>query len=119
MNKSDLKTGMVVETNNGERHIVLLDADDAERNLIDIDKSGWMRLNNYDKDLKYRGDEDNEWSIKKVYSVGVHIGHIFGDKDWAMKHAKVIWERCEKPVEMTVAEIEKKLGIKNLKIVKE
>ena len=117
MKKSDLKTGMIVECNNGDRHIVLLDADDAERNLIDIDKGGWVPLNDYDKDLKHR--KYDEWSIKKVYSVGIYIASIFRNKDWAMKHAKVIWEREGKPVEMTVAEIEEKLGIKNLKIVKE
>ena len=117
MKKSDLKTGMIVECNNGNRFIVMLDADDAEHNLINIDNVGWMPLNYYDKDLKHC--RDDEWSIKKVYSVGIHIAQIFGNKDRAMKHAKVIWEREGKPVEMTVAEIEEKLGIKNLKIVKE
>ena len=117
MKKSDLKTGMIVECNNGDRFIVLLDADDAEHNLIAIDKVGWMPLNYYDKDLKHC--RNNEWSIKKVYSVGIHIAYILGDKERAAKYAKVIWEREEKPVEMTVAEIAEKLGIKNLKIVKE
>jgi hypothetical protein len=54
-----------------------------------------------------------------VYSVGVGICKLLSDTDRMMSTAKVLWERTAKPIEMTIAEIEKTLGIKNLKIVKE
>ena len=55
----------------------------------------------------------------KIYSLGSFICHILSEKKEALRKKKLIWELKEKPVEMTIAEIESKLGIKNLKIIKE
>ena len=75
-----------------------------------------MPLSSYDDELNFY---DSEFSIKKVYSLACCISNLLRSKDYTMRMAELLWEREEKPIEMTVAEIEKKLGIKNLKIVKE
>lgn len=119
MNKSDLKTGMVVEVKNGEKYLVMLNAENKSMSLINFN-GGFMSLDDYDESLNcVNGDDVDEWSVIKVYSLEKNISVIFSCTNRVIKNAKVLWERREEPVEMTVAEIEKKLGIKNLKIVKE
>ena len=118
MKKSDLKTGMVVETARGEKYLVMLNPDCEGRDLISFDR-GYMPLSKYENDLTYINEP--EWDIVKVYTLGTSIYYILATN--ANHNRKLvynlIWERKENPVEMTIEEIEKKLGIKNLKIVKE
>lgn len=111
MKKSDLKTGMVVETRNGEKYLVMLGPDCEGRELINFG-SGFMPLSRYADSLMIKtGDEG--FDIMKVYSVGGSIRCLLRDKE-RMKF-KLIWERDE-PKEMTLEEIEKELGYK-IKIV--
>lgn len=116
MKKSDLKTGMVVEVRNGEKYLVMLNPDCVDRDLISF-SGGFMELSTYDDNLTDSSGDD-DWDIVKVYRIGANICWILSNKDSAMQGAELIWERTEEPVEMTIAEIEKRLGVKNLKIVK-
>lgn len=105
--KTDLKTGMMVETDDGGLYAVfgewLLAMDDR------------MDLDEYTRDLKHDCEED--WSIVRVYDVCdeclCDIRDIF-DTD----NLVLIWEREKEYIEMTVEEIEKELGYK-VKIVGE
>ena len=101
--KADLKDGMVVECANGDRYLVV--------NSRLLDRSGWLSLNTYTDDLKYK-----KWTINAVYeSYACCLDMIFKDATLTL-----IWERKKKPepVEMTLAEVCKVLG-KEIKIVKE
>ena len=73
-----------------------------------------MPLSKYSDDLKV--DDTPELDIVAVYAPLVPASlrrKILSDKqDW-----ECAWRREEPPVEMTVAEIEEQLGIKNLKIM--
>lgn len=123
MKKSDLKTGMIVVTRDGEKYMVMLNVEYAtitsilsKPNVI-VSESGWMSLDNYFDDLKSLANGD-EFDIVAVYSplmaASLWRKNLSDSGDW-----KCVWKREESSVEMTVAEIEEKLGIKNLKIIKE
>lgn len=116
MKKSDLKTGMVVEMRNREKYLVMLNPDCEDRDLISF-SGGFMPLCEFGDDLA-ANDGDTEWDIVKVYRTGANVCYIVSNTGIAMKHAQLLWERTEKTVEMTIAEIEEKLGVKNLKIIK-
>ena len=118
MTKADLKDWMIVE-------------DDLERRYFVDRVHGWflqydsVQNTNIISDIDFYNDDlYNPVSgryITKVFEPGCRvISHIL-DGDYAELHSiygRLIWQRLES-VEMTVAEIEEKLGIKNLKIVKE
>ena len=123
MNKSDLKTGMMVVTRDGGEYMVMLNVEyDAKRSAIEppnviVSKDGWMPLSKYDDDLMAHSAFDN-LDIVEVYAplmtASLWRKKLSDKKDWVC-----VWKREEPSVEMTVAEIEEKLGIKNLKIIKE
>ena len=117
MKKSDLKSGMIVEFRNGIQDIVMLNPECEGRELISLE-GGSLRLDDYNEDLTYRIASNANWDIVKIYSLGSSISHILLNKEKTLSNKKLIWERTE-PIEMTIAEIEAKLGIKNLKIIKE
>lgn len=105
--KADLKDGMVVEYNNGERGIVL------KENLVS--EYGYLKLESYNSHLEFEGHRPEDWLIKKVYETHAHrLDTIFETENLTL-----IWERKEKPkpVEMTLEEVCKALG-KEIKIVK-
>lgn len=116
MKKSDLKTGMVLETRNGEKYLVMLNPDCKDMELINF-KGGYMPLYYYNNELifteKPAEKPAREFDVVKVYSAGWTIRDLLSDKEH-MKF-KLIWERNE-PKEMTISEIEKELGYK-IKIV--
>lgn len=123
MNKSDLKTGMMVVTRDGGEYMVMLNVEyGATGKMIEppnviVSKDGWMPLSKYGDDLRAYSAFDN-LDIVEVYAplMTASLGrkNLSDKKDWVC-----VWKREEPPVEMTVAEIEEKLGIKNLKIIKE
>ena len=122
MNKSDLRTGMIVVTRDGDEYMVMLGASYAELTSdpfdVIVSKNGWIPLHRYSDDLNLKADDMPEFNIVAVYSplraASLWRKDIANNRSW-----KCIWKREEPSVEMTVAEIEKKLGIKNLKIIKE
>ena len=103
--KADLKDGMVVEYNNGQRRLVFGDKL--------IGNKGNAFVYELNEDLILSG---STLAINKVYKSNPwFLNEIFDDASLTL-----IWERKEKPesVEMTLAEVCKALG-KEIKIVKE
>lgn len=120
MKKSDLKTGMMVVARNNVKYMVMLNVEYTDtwlkpQNVI-VSKDGWMPLSRYSDDLKV--DNAPELDIVAVCSplttASLCRKDISDSDSW-----ECVWKREEQPVEMTIAEIEEKLGIKNLKIIKE
>lgn len=111
-NKANLEDGMVVEYRTGERALVVADR------FLRFDSN--MKFCDYKDDLTlihpctFVGDKPS-YDITKVYTIEtgspLDLHDIFRDH-----HIKLIWERKEEAKEMTVAEIEEKLGYK-VKIV--
>lgn len=112
MKKEDLKNWMVVITREGYRYLVRI----SGTNKTFVGKGAYLNFDSYNSDLTNRVDE--KFDIMKVYEYT--RGDNALDDFWTFHvfNYDLIWVR-EEPVEMTVAEIEEKLGIKNLKIVKE
>jgi hypothetical protein len=114
MTKADLKDWMIVEDNWETRYIVdrvhdcFLGYGYNNNSIYDID--------DYDDDLR---DLANGHYITKVFDpTPAELSCILdGDNDDVLLR-NIIWQR-EEPIEMTISEIEEKLGIKNLKIVEE
>lgn len=78
MLKKDLKSGMVVRTNNNIYYMVLIDtgmetSDHSDKDVLlaidrkgNIGHGGWESLSAYNEILEC---ENNEWSIAEVFSV--------------------------------------------------
>lgn len=111
--KSDLKNGMLVKTRNGNSYI-FIEYPDMH---IFVRRDGYNRIGEYKEDLTInRGHNDDELDIIEVYEPVQYITTLNIEQE--IVKATLIWKR-EEVVEMTVSEIEKKLGIKNLKVVAE
>ena len=116
MTKADLKDWMIVEDNLERRYLV----NRVHETLLEY---GSVDRDNKVFSLDFFTDDlcriDNSFYITRIFTPSsTNISYIF-DGEYTL-YAKPIWERPTPPaVEMTVAEIEEKLGIKNLKIVKE
>lgn len=91
MKKSDLKTGMVVETRSGEKYLVMLNPDCGGRDLISF-HGGFMQLEGYDEDLILKnGQYKDDFTIDKIYSARNTIAFLLNDID--KMDLKLIWER--------------------------
>ena len=98
--KEDLKPGMVVEFRKGDRRLYVND--------VFTSLSGFMWIKQYNNDLTF--SEDKSFDVVKVFKCdGTMFDNLFKNHNLTL-----IWERKEEePVkEMTVAEIEEKLGFK-------
>lgn len=104
MKKSDLKTGMVVEIEDGEKGKVLLNTErgDIVGAVNNGDKETWFPLNRFNEDLI---EKDNYCGrrIMKVYAM--ELGNLFAAS--IKKHGVLIWER--KP-EYTKDDLVKMIG---------
>lgn len=110
--KSDLKTGMIVETREGIKYVVLLNACMFGDLIVNGNDLCWNGLSNYNDELiEHHGY--NELDIVKVYKPK----HPYTIHTFEEDALELIWER-EEYKEMTIAEIEKELGY-SIKIVKE
>lgn len=120
MELKDLKTGMRIILRNGEESIVLKDVVTPYNEQADIYISisgGWMSSNDYNNDLTCK-DDYKKYDIMKVYAQ--HEGRFIDGgilQKNAIKEMDLIWVR-EETKEMTISEIEKKLGYP-IKIIKE
>ena len=104
--KADLKNGMIVETANEYRYLVL------EDNFIN--ENGFMVISDYNDDLTINS-EPYKWNINKIYkSLAYNTNCIFKDD-----YLTLIWVRKEKPkpIEMTLEEVCEALG-REIKIIK-
>lgn len=107
--KMILKDGMVVKTANDE---YLMYFKEFGKFIAD---DGFTLVSSYKNDLINTVNHD--YDVVAIYKLTDL--HHFDDLEFAaVVYGELVWER-PKVVEMTVAEIEEKLGIKNLKIVKE
>lgn len=121
MTKSELKTGMVVRYRDGRLRMVLKDTEHHEKDII-VGIDGWASLNEYDEDLTFPNNSDID--IMYVYNMGLIVSYTYllnTDKlndSYIHGFGNLIWDRTEtKTTEMTIEEIEEKLGIKNLRII--
>lgn len=112
MKLTDLKTGWRVELRNGSTCIVLRDCETEQYGnqdimFISIGNIGFIIGDGYNADMTCSYDEDwsREYDIMKVYSDYVD-GGVF-DVD---RKLPLIWERKEELKDMTLSEIEDKLG---------
>ena len=99
-NISKLQFADIVTLRNGERYVV------ADNHLYGENDSHFCDCDDldeyYNDDLTYKYENYTEYDIVKVE-----------------RNEQVIYEREEATIEMTVSEIEKKLGVTGLKIKKE
>ena len=120
MKKSDLKTGMIVEMNNGDLRMVLGNA------LMGMaGASGGITLAFVDDELLVR--RNHAQSIVKVFEeaeksrnnyIGADVSWFSrASKDTILCHTVCLWTRAE-PKNMTIIEIEKILGYR-IKVVGE
>ena len=102
MNKSDLRTGMLVTLRNNENYYVMLNTGvfgDMEGVLVHRigQDTGWMSLRDYANDLTYRSDpddifpstqeEDSMWDVVRIE--GVRSACELYDT----RRYKTLWER--------------------------
>lgn len=117
MKKSDLKSGAIVETRDGNKYILLLKIksyDEIEDLLVNLANGYYLPYLEYNEDLTHNDKLLDIMKICQHEYVGDNIRrHILkqDEDDWT-------WIREEETV-MTISEIEEKLGISNLKIKKE
>lgn len=117
--KSLLKVGYVVKRRDGEYRMVM----PSENGLIIVGEGDWISICDYNDELNYDYKSGE-------YAILLDIVEIYGFNEWQYQTLNVssedrplIWKR-EEPVvepatELTISEIEKRLGVKNLKVVKE
>jgi len=99
MKKSELKSGMVVDTDYG-RYLVV----DTKDGLLLISKNGYMRLSDYNDDLTFR---NNLFTINKVYQVvGYQSGMLMIDIDYKFDvYDELLWQR-NAPYKFTEKQLE-------------
>ena len=114
MTKSGLIAGRhVAETRNGDKYLIF-DSEDGKF-MYQVDGGGFMDLEGYDEDM-LKINKHKIYDIMKVFEVETACNRTgFNRED--NRYLALIWER-EEPKEMTMAELEEKLGYK-VKIVKE
>ena len=118
MKKSEIKNGMHVITNKGKEYIVINNVEATEQIflantiMVRLDGEGWLPLDNYDDNLRYRlsgDDNDDAYDIKEVYVPKFYVD-IFASIHNANRDGFIkVWERPSAK-KMTKAEIEAKLG---------
>ena len=110
--KADLKDGMVVKIREGMFYMYF----QKWGKLVRTD--GHLNIKDYNEDLTLKNTvfgAERGFDIVQVYELDDIHSFKFSESSCIMN---LIWERPEEVV-MTIPEIEKKLGITNLKIVKE
>ena len=118
MQKSDIKNGMHVITNNGEEWVILSNIyapsqirgnNTAKTIMANIDGEGWMNFDKYTSDLRCHSD-NFDYEIQAVFEPQHYYAILMSVRNVASaSFFKKIWER---PIakKMTKAEIEKELG---------
>ena len=99
MKKDDLKTGMVVELNNGIRYMVIK----GDKNIL-IRGVGWTSLDIFSSDMKY-----GDCSIEEIYNPPLSgIDDLFRN---CMDDEYRIWKR--KRTDWTKVDVDAKLYVKS------
>lgn len=115
--KDDLKTGDFIIRKNGSVELFLL-----EQGVFVVKIGGYNVIEHINEDLTYytSGWNNNcsKYDIVKVYRPTTKFQYSFTFFD----EGELVFDRdrdCPKETIMTISEVEEKLGVKNLKIVKE
>lgn len=125
MTKTELKTGMVVKYRCGALRVVMRNDAEYDQDAYLVGADGWTELRNLNEDLTvgdtlhtHRNDNDIVAVYKVSHMIYMRIfnGECKLDDSFVMDYGHLIWEREDPIVEMTIKEIEEKLGIKNLRI---
>lgn len=121
MTKEDLKTGMLVEIENGNLYIVLKDTDVfGHRDVlssINFKHGGYLALDDYSETLEFFTTNFGwgEFTIKTVYDYETYPGTLFRDLIALGKpradRMTLLWKR-EPRKRMTLKEVEEELGYK-------
>ena len=111
MTLDELKTGMIVETRNGNSYIVMrdfIDDGDVLAGLSDSDNitNTWTSLSAYNKDMEHN-------LLPEIDIMSVYASYLYNID----KPEKLLWKR-EEYKEITMREIEEMFGCK-VKIVEE
>jgi len=116
MKKSDLKTGMLIETRDGSLGLVMLNTETGDAIVSDGSSGYWSPLYCYRKNLTFESSNPykllHESDIVKVYGFR---SNMMGAKI-SVDGRNLLWER-EEVCEMTHEEICEALG-KEIKIIK-
>lgn len=95
--KKDLKNLMVVELRNGWKAVIIDDI------LMGVD--GFIRLKNYNDNLKKSDSRDYDYDIMKVWQPTAHMGCGFNNYIDYTNNYPVFWERKEnKEIKLTTEE---------------
>lgn len=126
MTKSELKTGMIVRYRCGSLRVVMRNDAECDQNAYLIGADGWTELRNLNEDLTvsntvcrmHRNDNDivAVYKVSHMSYMSIFIGERKLNDSFVMDYGCLIWEREDPVVEMTIKEIEEKLGVKNLRI---
>ena len=123
MTKSELKTGMIVRYRDGSLRVIMRNDAEYYNEAYLVGASGWTELHHFNEDLIFRDKFHAHCNdIVAVYEVlsssymNIFCGKYKLDDSFVMDYGHLLWEREDPVVEMTVKEIEEKLGIKNLRI---
>ena len=108
--KSDIRSGYLIELTNGERFILFrYDQSRFRKVFVNFINNTTIEFDDYDYDFDY-GDSDNRlYNIEKVYGLPdepkcyENLLEVYN-----IENRPLLWTR--KPVEMTLEEIENKLG---------
>ena len=120
MRKEDLKSGMIVTMGDGRKALVVMN--DYSENILDIVRDDtFMPFSAYRSDLTCR-ERISTYGIEKIEVVTNNSFVAFRTSQikstmYNQGVLKTIWERTEEKTDMTIEEIEAKLGY-SIKIVK-
>lgn len=123
MKKSELMTGMIVETREGKEYVVFIDVCKTRyvlenynggNNSVLVNNNAWLSLDDYEDNMLH-SSKDNLFDIMKVY-IPNHP-YSFINISYEKSQRNLIWKRVEEAKEMTMEELEKHFGCK-VKIVK-
>lgn len=99
--KDMLKTGMWIETRNGEKGIVLLNTVDGDL----VSGETWFPLDSVNHNLKRKDNSDSPYDIVKIYSP--NCNHNYYNFNPSIN--ELLWQRPE-PKHYTISEAEAKLS---------
>lgn len=118
MQKSDIKNGMHVITNNGTEYVILSDIyassqisgnNTAHTIMAEINGEGWMNFDKYTNDLRCESGDFN-YEIQAVFEPKFYSATLMSVRSAYSDYSFTkVWERPMRK-KMTKADIEKELG---------
>ena len=118
MQKSDIKNGMHVITNNGEEYVILSDVyassqvnshNTAHVIMAHINGEGWMNFDKYTNDLRCESGHF-DYEIQAVFEPKYYSATLMSVRsDYSNYNFTKVWERPTRK-KMTKIDIEKELG---------